>query len=322
MTVRVAPISPGFGAEISGVDISQPLGDADSQAILKAIDDYAVLVFRNTGLDDVSHVEFSRIFGHVETMPSFKKLFDSARSAKDGKTAREAGPHFVTFGNVTDEGRIVDDPERRKLLAGDRMWHTDSSFMAERAAYSALLAYAVPPIGGDTGFADMRGAWDRLSPAMMARIEGLEADHCVWWSRHVSGADISEEQAMGMPAARHPLVHRHKSGRTALFLASHIRAIPGMEPAEGRALVAELIEHATGPELTISVNWNVGDLVVWDNLATMHRATEFEDLRHRREMRRTTMRNGPPPATADAPYGAMYSGSLERLGQLRGQPAS
>jgi alpha-ketoglutarate-dependent 2,4-dichlorophenoxyacetate dioxygenase len=322
MTVKIAPISPGFGAEISGVDISQPLEEADANAILKAIDDYAVLVFRNTGLDDVSHVEFSRIFGHVETMPSFKKLFDSVRSAKGGKTAKEAGPHFVTFGNLTDEGRIVDDPERRKLLAGDRMWHTDSSFMAERAAYSALLAYVVPPSGGDTHFADMRGAWDRLPAAMKARIEGLEADHCVWWSRHISGADISEEQAMGMPAARHPLVHRHKSGRTALFLASHIREIPGLPLDEGRGLVAELTEHATQPDLTISVSWDVGDLVVWDNLATMHRATLFDDLKHRREMRRTTIRDGAPPETADDPYGAMYFGSIEKLGQLRGQPTS
>lgn len=321
MTIEITPIKPGFGAEISGVEISRPLTEADARAILRAIDDYAVLVFRNTGLDDVTHVAFSRIFGHVETMPSFKKLFDSARSAKDGKTAKEAGPHFVTFGNLTDEGRIVDDSDRRKLLAGDRMWHTDSSFMPERAAYSALLAYVVPPVGGNTDFADMRAAWDTLPAAMKARIEGLEADHCVWWSRHVSGADISEEQAMSMPAARHPLVHRHKSGRTALFLASHIRGIPGLSLGEGRALVAELTEHATRPERTISVRWNVGDLVVWDNLATMHRATPFDDLGHKREMRRTTMREGPPPATPDDPYGEMYSGSLEKLGQLRGQPA-
>ncbi len=321
MTIEVAPIRPGFGAEIGGVDISRPLAGADAQAILQAIDDYAVLVFRDTGLDDVSHVAFSRTFGHVETMPSFKKLFDSARSAKGGKTAREAGPHFVTFGNVTDEGRIVDDPERRKLLAGDRMWHTDSSFMTERAAYSALLAHVVPPSGGDTGFADMRGAWDSLSAEMKARVEGLEADHCVWWSRHISGADISEEQAMAMPAARHPLVHQHKSGRKALFLASHIREIPGLPIGEGRALVAELTEHATRPERTISVRWNVGDLVVWDNLATMHRATEFDDLTHRREMRRATMRDGPAPETADDPYGAMYASSLDQLTQLKGQPA-
>ena len=321
MGVEIVPIRPGFGAEISGVEIGRPLSEEDRVAILRAIDDYAVLVFRNTGLDDVGHVEFSRIFGHVEKMPSFKKLFRSERTARDGKTAREAGPFFVTFGNLTDDGRIVDDPERRKLLAGDRMWHTDSSFMVERAAYSALLAYVVPPVGGHTDFADMRAAWDRLPAGVQARIEGLEGDHCVWWSRHVSGADISEAQAMGMPAARHPLVHRHRSGRTALFLASHIRAIPGMPPEEGRELVAELIEQATRPESTISVNWNVGDLVVWDNLATMHRATPFDDLKHRREMRRTTMRDGAPPVTGDDPYGAMYSGAVEKLRQLRGEPA-
>ena len=168
MALTVSPIAPGFGAELSGIDIRRRLADRDRAAILRAIDDHAVLVFRDTGLDDETHVAFSRIFGHVETMPSFKKLFESDRTARDGKTAREAGEHFVTFGNLTDEGRIVDDPERRKLLAGDRMWHTDSSFMAERAAYSALLAYVVPPAGGDTGFADMRAAWDALPPPMKA----------------------------------------------------------------------------------------------------------------------------------------------------------
>jgi alpha-ketoglutarate-dependent 2,4-dichlorophenoxyacetate dioxygenase len=321
MALTVAPIRPGFGAELSGVDISRPLSDEDRKAILKAADDYAVLVFRNTGLDDHSHVEFSRIFGHVETMPSFKKLFKSDQTARDGKTAKEAGPHFVTFGNLTDEGRIVDDPERRKLLVGDRLWHTDSSFMEERAGYSALLAYVVPPAGGDTHFADMRGAYDALSPEMKARIAALEADHCVWWSRHISGYAIAEADVMEMPAARHKLVHRHRSGRTALFLASHIRAIAGMEPAAGRALVAELVEHATRPEFTISVNWNSGDLVVWDNLATMHRATEFDDIHHKRELRRTTMRELPPPAAGDDPYGAMYHGSIAKLRALGVTPA-
>jgi alpha-ketoglutarate-dependent 2,4-dichlorophenoxyacetate dioxygenase len=321
MALAVAPIRPGFGAELSGVDISRPLSDPDRAAILRAANDYAVLVFRNTGLDDHSHVEFSRIFGHVETMPSFKTLFKSDRTARDGKTAREAGPHFVTFGNVTDEGRIVDDPERRKLLVGDRLWHTDSSFMEERAGYSALLAHVVPPAGGDTYFADMRGAYDALAPAMKARIAGLEADHCVWWSRHISGYGIGEAEVMEMPAARHPLLHRHRSGRMALFLASHIRAVAGMDLAEGRALVAELVEQATRPELTIGVSWQPGDLVVWDNLATMHRATEFDDLNHKRELRRTTMRELPPPAAGDDPYGAMYLGSIEKLRALGVTPA-
>lgn len=319
--LKVSPIRPGFGAELSGVDISRPLADADTRAIRRAIDDHAVLVFRNTGLDDAGHVAFSRIFGHVETMPSFKQLFKSDKTARGGKTAKEAGPHFVTFGNVTDEGRIVDDPERRKLMAGDRLWHTDSSFMAERAAYSALLAYVVPPQGGDTCFADMRAAWDALPPAMKARIEGLEADHCVWWSRHVSGYGIGEAQAMEMPAARHPLVHRHRAGRTSLFLASHIRAIAGMPPEEGRTLAAELIAFATQPQFTIGISWRPGDLVVWDNLATMHRATEFDDLNHRRELRRTTMREAPPPEAPDDPYGAMYFGSIERLRALGLAPA-
>lgn len=314
MPVTVTPMRPGFGAVLSGVDIAKPLADADRSAILRAMDDYAVLAFRDTGLDDAGHVEFSRIFGHVERIPSFHTLFKGDGAARDDAPA-EYGAYISGITNMTADGRIVTDPERRRLYTADRLWHTDSSFVAKRAGYSALLAYVVPPVEGNTEFADLRAAYDDLSPAMKARIEGLEAEHCFWWSRRAGGYDISEADAMAMPAARQPLVITLPCGRKSLCLASHIRAVVGMDLAEGRALIDELTAFATQPRYVLSYRWAAGDLVVWSNLATVHRAAGYDDLRYPRNMRRTTIRAPGFGDGDDDNYLAMYGTSLDMMGR-------
>lgn len=314
MVLQVRPIRAGFGAEISGVDISRPLAEAERAEILRAMDDYAVLAFHETGLDDASHVEFSRIFGQVERIPSFHKLFKGDKAAADDAPA-EYGAYISGITNLTADGRIVTDPDRRLLYTADRLWHTDSSFVEKRAGYSALLAYVVPPVGGNTDFADLRAAYEDLSADMKARIEGLEAEHCFWWSRRRGGYDISEADAMAMPAARQPLVISLPSGRKSLCLASHIRAVVGMDPDEGRALVDELTAFATQPRYVFSYQWAAGDLVVWSNLATVHRAAGYDDLRYKRNMRRTTIRAPGFGDGDDGNYLEMYGSSLDQLGR-------
>ena len=314
MALTVKPIRPGFGAEIFGVDIRKPLADADRDMILAAMEEFSVLAFRDSGLDDASHVAFSRIFGHVERIPSFHKLFKGDKAATDDAPA-EYGAYISGITNLTADGRIVTDPERRRLYTADRLWHTDSSFVEKRAGYSALLAYVVPPVEGNTEFADLRAAWDDLPPGMKARIEGLEAEHCFWWSRRRGGYDISEADAMAMPAARQPLVITLPSGRKSLCLASHIRAVVGMDVEEGRALVDELTAFATQPCYVLSYQWTAGDLVVWSNLATVHRAAGYDDLRYARNMRRTTIRAPGFGDGDDSNYLAMYGSSLDMLGR-------
>ena len=183
---------------------------------------------------------------------------------------------------------------------GDRLWHTDSSFTPERTSYSLLLSHEAPREGGDTFFADMRGAYDALPQVMKDRIDHLEAEHSYYWSRKVGGYPFTEEDIDARPSARHPLVHTHASGRKSLYIAAHARDIVGMPREEGRALLRELIAFATQPQFVISHHWEAGDLVIWDNFSTMHRASDFDDVNERRDMRRTTVIAWPrPPITLD-----------------------
>src|SRR5690606_38497359 len=187
-------------------------------------------------------------------------------------------PHLFDAGNLTREGAISDDEPARHRRAGDRLWHTDSSFTRDRTTYSLLLAHEVPREGGETFFADMRAAYDALPEATKRRLEGIEALHSWWHSRRCAGYPVSEEEIEDKPPqAVHPLVHVHPgSGRKSLYIASHARDIVGMEREQGRALLAELMEFATRPQFTFVHAWRPGDLVIWDNFSTMHRGGEYD----------------------------------------------
>ena len=190
---------------------------------------------------------------------------------------------------------------------GDRLWHTDSSFMPMRSAYSLLLCHEAPPVDGETWFADTRSAYEDLAQATKDRIETLEADHSIWWSRKMAGYPFTDEEVEARPSARHPLVHVHAgSGRKTMYVAAHAKDIVGMPKDEGRALLKELIAFATQPQYTFSVRYQPGDMVIWDNLCSMHRGGDFDEMNHRRDMRRTTVREGVPPEQADDPFGEMF----------------
>jgi len=282
MTVRFELLGPGFVAEVHGVDFSRPVDPQTFAAIVAGMDRYGVSVFRNTGLDDEAHIAFSRLFGELERAP---KLFGS-------KLARFSHPELFDAGNLDREGNILVDDRRRMYNKGNALWHTDSSFNPHRSQYSLLLAHEVPPSGGDTQFADMRGAYEALPAVMKERIEGLVAEHWLWHSRQLAGyPPPTEDEKAAKPPARHALVQVHAgSGRKTLYIAAHASHIVGWPIEEGRKLIGELIEFATQPRFTYTLGWKQpGDLVIWDNLCTMHRATAFEDTRFRRDMRRTTV---------------------------------
>jgi alpha-ketoglutarate-dependent 2,4-dichlorophenoxyacetate dioxygenase len=162
------------------------------------------------------------------------------------------------------------------------------SFHPVRATYSLLSAHRIPATGADTEFADMRAAYDALPESTKEKIDGLVAEHSYYYSRVVGGGpEPTDEERRARPPAQHRLVHEHR-GRKTLYLASHASHIVGWPVDEGRALLREL----TRPEFVYRHRWRVGDVVVWDNLCTMHRATPFEDQRYKRDMRRTTVREG------------------------------
>jgi alpha-ketoglutarate-dependent 2,4-dichlorophenoxyacetate dioxygenase len=280
MALSIRRLNPTFGAEVSGVDLTRPIAPETQSEIIAAMDRYGVCVYRNTGLDDEGHVAFSRIFGELMQAPRMS-----------GSKVRMPLPELFDAGNLDVEGRINADEMLRTHKRGDRQWHTDTSFMQARSAYSLLLAHEVPAVGGDTEFADMRGAYDALPQAMKDRIEDLIAEHSIWYSRMTAGYPFSEEEiAARGPAARHRIVQTHRgSGRNTLYIASHAMGVVGWPREEGRALLRELADFATQAQFVLRVVWGVGDLVIWDNRCTMHRATDFDDVSLRRDMRRTTV---------------------------------
>ena len=296
MTLRVTPILPRFGAEVSGIDITKPLDEATQREVVATMDQWGVCIYRDTGLDNESHIAFSRLFGHLELAPS-----------PSGKAPRTGHRELFDASNIASDGTITKDPAAIQYRKGDRLWHTDSSFMPLRSSYSLLLAHEVPSKGGETWFADTRSAYEDLPQAMKDRIDGLEVEHSLWWSRKQAGAEISEDEIDERMKARHPLVHVHAgSGRKALYVAAHARDIVGMDREEGRKLLRELIEWATQPQYIFSVQWHSGDLVIWDNLASMHRGGEFDYENERRDMRRTTVREAAAPNAPDDPFSELF----------------
>ncbi len=193
--------------------------------------------------------------------------------------------------NLDENGEILPEDDRRRLFRlANEMWHTDSSFVPRGARYSLLHAIVVPPRGADTEFADMRAAYDALPERKKKEIEGLVVEHSTFYSRALVGYKFTEEELTRRTATPQYLVQTHPStGRKSLYLASHASHVVGWPLEEGRKLLAELTAHATQPQFVYRHPWRLGDLVAWDNLSTMHRGTPFDDTRHPRDMRRTTV---------------------------------
>ena len=270
-----------FFTEISG---AAPL-ELDIEAFRRTMDRYAVCVIHNERpVSDSEHVEFSRRLGPLLPM----KMLTMVGKSK----SRFAHPEIIDIGNIDAEGNLLPEDDRRRAYnRGNLLWHTDASYDQARGVYSLLSCHSVPPGGADTEFADMRAAYEALPDQTRDRIEELVVEHSIWHSRALAGmTDVSEEERTTRPPARHRLVHRHPgSGRKVLYLASHASHVIGMPPEEGRALLRDLMKHATQPRFVYRHKWRVGDLLVWDNRQTMHRGTPFDDAKHPRDMRRTTV---------------------------------
>jgi len=287
MTLAVTPLHPLFAAKVTGVDLRNPIDEGTQRAIERAMDDYAVCVLPGQRIDDEHQVAFSRLYGPLELSPP--------KQDKNGTAVyntRVRHREIFDISNLDENGKILDDEDARSAYRlGNELWHTDSSFRQKSATWSMLHARVIPPTGGNTEFVDTRAAYDALPDAMKTKLEGLVAEHSIWHSRAKHGGYTpTEEERKLRPGARHRLVRRHPgSGRNTLYIASHASHIIGMPVDEGQALLQELIEFATQPRFIYSHTWHVGDLVIWDNRATMHRATPFEATGYARDMRRTTI---------------------------------
>jgi len=287
MELTVHPLHPLFAGEVSGIDAGGPIDPETLAALNTAIDRYAVLVLRGQDLDDERQMAFARNFGELE-LP---------RSGA-AKVKRRLRPEIADISNLDDEGNDVrgrDDPRRFDQL-GNRLWHTDGSFRRVPAALSMLYAHRVPgssPRGnGETEFADMRAAYDALSEQQKADIADLVALHDIAWSRGQLGfSELLFGEKQVLPPVPQRVVRTHPgSGRKVLYVAAHAAEIVGWPVPEGRLLLRELIEHATQREFVYRHDWRQGDLVIWDNRATMHRGRGFDETRVR-DLRRVTTRD-------------------------------
>ena len=284
MDAEIRQLHPLFVGEVSGMDLSQPVDAASVRAIWEAIDRYAVLVFHDQQLSDEQLRDFAGKFGQLEI----------GRSAAEGGKRRVALPEIGDISNLDESGQLRDRNDRRRLDSlGNRIWHTDASYMPVPVVLGMLHAVAVPPAsalgGGQTEFADMRAAYDALPQIMQDEIDGLVAEHDIFWSRGQIGfTNFLPGEREKYPPSQQRLVRRHRgSKRKSLYLSAHASHIVGWPVPEGRILLYDLNLHATRPEFVYSHNWQVGDLVIWDNRCTMHRGRPHDDT-HARDLRRAT----------------------------------
>jgi alpha-ketoglutarate-dependent 2,4-dichlorophenoxyacetate dioxygenase len=281
MTLEFRKLHPSFVAEASPVDLREVQDEAGLESIREGMDRYAVLVFRDQRLSNEEQLAFAtRLDGELHRKTGSAVL----------QKSRFGDEALTDVSNVGPDGDLLESESRKRLYSlANRLWHTDASFQDPRGRYSMLAALVVPEVAADTEFADMRTAWDTLPEATKASLEGLRVHHSLAYSRQTLGFEFSKEEADRLKGAIHPLVLTNpRNGRRSLYLASHASRIIDRPVPDGRLLLRDLMEHATAPSLVYRHSWRTGDLVIWDNRATMHRARPFEDTVHRREMRRVT----------------------------------
>lgn len=297
MALSFRRLNPHFAAEASPVDLRRVHDTETLLEIRAGMDEHALLVFRDQHFTDEEHLAFARrLDGDLHTKTGISAF----------KKSRFGNEALADVSNLTETGDIQPADDRRRMYGlGNRLWHTDASFQDPPGRYSMLFARVVPPVSADTEYADMRAAYDSLSDEMKAQLEGLRAHHSIAHSREILGFTFSEKEHDILKGAIQPLIRTlPRTGRKALYIAAHVSKILDWPLPEGRLLLLDLIEHATKPEYVYRHAWHVGDLVIYDNRATMHRARPYPDTQHRRELRRVTTLDVPftiePSAAASA----------------------
>ena len=265
--ITTEKLGDSVGAEVRGVDRERLLHDDDLPgACLEALEAHGALVFRDLHLDDATQVAFSRRLGEVEVF---------------GK-----GQHPEIF-------RITLDPEKNPAAAylrGTFDWHIDGCTEDVPIMATMLSAHAVAEAGGETEFASTYAAYDDLSGEEQERLGAVRVVHTFEAAQRLTNDDPSPEELAWWrrrPAKEHPLVWRHRSGRRSLVLGATTDHVVGMGRDEGRALLDDLLARSTTPERVYRHEWQVGDVVIWDNRGVLHRALPY-DPASPRDMHRTT----------------------------------
>lgn len=285
MNLHIKPLHDVFAAEATGLDLTQPITPAGCRAINAAMNEHAVLVFRGQPLTAQQQLDFAKNFGPLDI--GLKRVFKRPERLEDER--------LIDISNVDAQGNVArrDSPKNLSNFA-NQLWHSDSSFMNPRAAYSMLHCVVKPSWGGNTEFADLRHAYDTLDERTRAEIQDLKAEHFALHTRILLGDDAyTDDQKKEIPPVVWPLVDTHAgSGRKLLFVGVHARQIQGWPTAESRMYLSDLLEHSTQRQNVYVHEWETGDLVIWDNRSTLHRGRRY-NIAERRELRRTTINDTP-----------------------------
>jgi alpha-ketoglutarate-dependent 2,4-dichlorophenoxyacetate dioxygenase len=273
----IVPLGPGFAAELRGVTLTDVAQDEAVYAAARAaFEQHSVLVFRGQAVTDEAQIAFSRRFGPLEVTPP---------------PTPGAGTHLVILTTMDKDGKVVPADHRIALRnKANQLWHADSTFKSTPALASVLSARIIPNHGGETEYVSTRLAFDRLDPALQARIADLFAWHDYSHSRSKIAPNIvgAEERAALPPQCWRMMWRNPVNGARALYIASHAYAIEGMEEGAAQQLIAALTEAATAPGSSYIHAWRAGDVVMWDNRATLHRGRPWP-AHEARLMVRTTI---------------------------------
>ena len=289
MPITMRQVGPCFAAEVEGLDLRKPLTPEEVAAVHDGMDSYAVLVFHDQRITDEEQLAYTRSLGDIE-----HSIGTSLRPLTDARLPTT----FADVSNLDKDHKVFARDDRPRLFGlGNRLWHSDSSFKVVPAKYSLLSARSIPSKGGNTEYADMRAGYDSLDPETKAEVEGLVCEHSQIFSRSILGfTDFSDEERERFKPVRQCLVRTHPvTKRRSLYLSSHAGGIVGWPVPEARSFLRDLVEHATQRQFVYAHKWAVGDLVMWDNRQTMHRARPFP-ANEPRDMRRTTLMGDGPTA--------------------------
>jgi len=269
-----------FGARISGLDLAAPVDRETADSLIADLAKHRLLVVPGQKLEHADHIRVSRLFGPLDVYPVAKYVVPEY-------------PEVLTISNIFENGKPIG------LYDGDDQmeWHTDYSWKSVMSRASLLYSVIAPSEGGDTLFADSTAAYDELPDTLKERIEGLRAVHSMAYlveqelKTNPHKSPLTPEERDRTPDVEHPLVRRHPvTGRRSLLLGSMIiKCVVGLSEADSAALLDELHAHATTDRYLYRHRWSVGDLVIWDNQATMHTRTPCDHKRHQRLLYRTTV---------------------------------
>lgn len=271
----VTPLSPKIGVEIAGIDLSQPLDEATFAEIRRLLNEHSLIAIRGQNLSEAEHVAFARRFGQLQ-IHVLKQFLTTPH------------PELYVLSNKKEAGKPIGNHKE------GWNWHSDLSYLEVPCLGSVLYAREVPPVGADTLFSSMEAAWEALDAETKAKIRPLKCVHSYSGYYAKAFADrtpLTEEQRAATPDVVHPLVRTHpETGRLSLYVGEDVvKEVVGLEPEESVALLARLNRHATSEAFSHRHVWRQGDVIIWDNRCTMHKATPYDDVAYTRVMHRATI---------------------------------